>query len=111
MKLGMVCICTSVDTCNAYNFSYLGTKNVAKSLKKIAVGTKKTEGKTWFSQLSDKSKLFYMSMYTHNDIVLFHVGKSIKTSLYWAMKNCGGDAQYLQQLIINISQHYQVCST
>ena len=30
--------------------------------------------------------------------------KSIKTSLYWAMKNCGGDAEYLRQLIMNISK-------
>ena len=37
-----------------------------------------------------------------------HVGKSIKTSLYWAMKNCGGDAECLRQLITNISKHYQV---
>lgn len=33
----------------------------------------------------------------------------MKTSLYWAMKNCGGDAKYLRQLIMNISKHYQVC--
>ena len=37
-----------------------------------------------------------------------HAGKSIKTSLYWAMKNCGGDAECLRQLITNISKHYQV---
>ena len=34
----------------------LGTKNVAKAMRKITVGPKKSEGKTWFSQLSDKSK-------------------------------------------------------
>ena len=34
-----------------------GTKNVAKSMQKIAVGTKKNEGKTWFPQLADKSML------------------------------------------------------
>ena len=33
----------------------------------------------------------------------------MKTSLYWAMKNCGGDVKYLRQLIMNISKHYQVC--
>lgn len=33
----------------------------------INVGPKKSEEKTWFSQLSDKSKLLYMS--THNDCV------------------------------------------
>ena len=32
------------------------TKNVAKSIKKISCGTKKTEGKSWFVELSDKCK-------------------------------------------------------
>ena len=62
-----------------YTFISLGIKNLAKSMQKIAVGTKKNEGKTWFSQLVDKSMLLL----------------KCKTSLYWAMKNCGGDAQYL----------------
>ena len=31
-----------------------GTKNVAKKMAKIAVGTKKAQGKTWFPELSDK---------------------------------------------------------
>ena len=35
---------------------YLGTKNVAKSMKKISCGTKKAEGKSWFVELSDKCK-------------------------------------------------------
>lgn len=43
----------------------LGTKNVAKGMRKITVGPKRSEGKTWFSQLSDKSKLLYMS--THDN--------------------------------------------
>ena len=87
----------------------LGTKNVAKGMRKITVGPKKSEGKTWFSQLSDKSKLLYM--FTQNDHInfLLDVGKSVKTSLYWAMKNCSGDAKYLRELIMNISKHYQVC--
>ena len=36
-------------------FTYnVGTKNVAKLMKGISCGTKKTEGKTWFLELSDK---------------------------------------------------------
>ena len=35
---------------------YLGTKNIAKSMRKISCGTKKTEGKSWFVELSDKCK-------------------------------------------------------
>ena len=33
---------------------YLGTKNVAKSMRKISCGAKKSEGKSWFVELSDK---------------------------------------------------------
>ncbi len=39
------------------NSVYLGTKNVAKGMKKLAIGTKKAQGKTWFPELSDKRKL------------------------------------------------------
>ena len=35
---------------------FLGTKNVAKSMKKISCGSKKTEGKSWFVELLDKCK-------------------------------------------------------
>ena len=31
-----------------------GTKNVAKAVKKVAQGPVRSEGKTWFAQLSDK---------------------------------------------------------
>ena len=33
---------------------YLGTKNVAKSMRKISCGAKKTEEKSWFVELSNK---------------------------------------------------------
>ena len=33
-----------------------GTKNVVKQIKKIAIGTTKNEGRTWFGELSDKRK-------------------------------------------------------
>ena len=33
-----------------------GTKNVAKGMKKVACGTQKTQGKSWFPELSDKRK-------------------------------------------------------
>ena len=35
-------------------YDFVGTKNVAKLMTKIAVGTKKNAGKTWFPELSDK---------------------------------------------------------
>ena len=37
-----------------------------------------------------------------------YLEKSIKLHLYWAMKNCGGDADKLCKLVENIPQHYQV---
>ena len=33
---------------------YLGTKNVAKSMRKISCGAKRTEEKSWFVELSNK---------------------------------------------------------
>ncbi len=37
-----------------------------------------------------------------------HLGRSIKIHLYWAMKNCGGDPNVLQQMALNIPNHYKV---
>ena len=36
------------------------------------------------------------------------LGKSIKTHLYWAMRNCGENADTLKSLIDSIPSHYQV---
>ena len=38
------------------------------------------------------------------------IGKSIKTHLYWCMKNCTNNPDKLRQLIMNIPLHYMVCS-
>lgn len=35
---------------------HTGTKNVAKNMEKVSCGTQKTQGKTWFPELSDKCK-------------------------------------------------------
>ena len=40
---------------------------------------------------------------------LIYVSRSIKTHLYWAMKNCGEDPDKLCALNMNIADHYQVC--
>ncbi len=37
-----------------------------------------------------------------------HLGRSIKIHLYWAMKNCGEDPNILQQMALNIPNHYKV---
>ena len=36
------------------------------------------------------------------------LGKSVKTHLYWAMKNCGTSPDTLRRLITNIPEHYKV---
>ena len=41
--------------------------------------------------------------------LLINVGRSIKTHLYWAMKNCGEAPDKSCALIMNIADHYQVC--
>lgn len=87
---------------------YLGTKNVGKSLKKICKGTKKKQGVTWFPELVDKRKY---AVYSGRQYLFYgaqYLEKSIKLHLYWAMKNCGGDAEVLRELVENIPSHYQV---
>ena len=44
-------------TCFANIIIHKGTKNVAKSMSKIAVGSQKNAGKTWFPELADKRML------------------------------------------------------
>lgn len=65
-----------------------GGKSVKKAITKVAQGTLSTEGKIWFTELSDKVK-------------------SIKTHCYYAMKNCGGDAEKLRSQLRNIVEHYK----
>ena len=52
----------------------LGTKNVAKVMAKIAQGAARSEGVTWFHQLSDKRTIitshtpvyFYLHVHVHD---------------------------------------------
>ena len=53
MTYGMVWLLISQYTLMV-SVLYLGTKNVAKSMRKISCSAKKTEGKSWFVELSDK---------------------------------------------------------
>ena len=32
-----------------------------------------------------------------------------KVHLYWCMRNCGGNPDHLRAMIINNSEHFQVC--
>lgn len=66
------------------------TKGIARDAKKISSGPRSQENKTWHPQLSDKAA-------------------SIKTHIYYTMKNCNGDADKLRNGIDNIVHHYQGC--
>jgi hypothetical protein len=77
----------SLGLTNSYD-TWHGTKNVAKQMLKISQGRVRDKRVTWFPELVDKRK-------------------SIKTHLYWAMKNCECRADYLQSLVDNIPSHYQ----
>ena len=65
MTLGMVRMSLAIIAVNVSStatimslfFLFAGTKGVANAIKSIAVGTKKTMGKAWFPQLSDKHEL------------------------------------------------------
>ena len=73
-------------------------------MSKIAVGTKKNMGKTWFPELSDKRWL----LVTITIKIINILGKSTKVHLYYCMKNCERSADKLRSNILNIITHYQV---
>ena len=88
----------------------IGTKNVAKQMKKIAQGARKWEGNKWFDELSDKCMfiLFCVYSYSVNCCTVFNSGKSTKTHLYWSMNNCNSVGDELRTGILNIVTHYKV---
>ena len=113
MTLGMVRFLKH----DVYTFTCKGTKSVAKAMKKIAQGAAKWEGTKWFRDLSDTCMRLYM--YNHvlalrtvtSTLLFLYTGKSTKTHMYWATKNCGGDGAQLRSDILNVVQHYQVSNT
>lgn len=70
------------------NDTWHGTKNLTKQVKTVCSGPKYKEGSTWHQELSDKAA-------------------SIKTHVYWAMKNCDGNEENLKTSILNIVEHYK----
>ena len=100
-----------VRMCFAFEFYFgirtgLGTKNVAKELKKVSTGLVSMRNKKWFPQLADKRTVFPLVFFTL--INALSLGRSTKIHLYWCMKTCDGSATDLQLRICNISHHYQV---
>ncbi|XP_035680551.1 uncharacterized protein LOC118418651 isoform X2 [Branchiostoma floridae] len=71
------------------NDTWHATKGIARGMKKITMGPKYKERVTWHPELSDKAG-------------------SIKTHVYWAMKNCALDPERLRGYIDNIIKHYKV---
>ena len=88
-----------------------------KALKKVASGLVRDAEKSWFAELSDKGKMD--EIYHRNCALLLNLAlqrdfkehlisvKCTKTHIYYAMKNCNGDADVLRNYIINIVDHYQ----
>ena len=63
-------------------------KQLEKSLKTISEGPKKSLGITWHEELIDKPH-------------------PIRTHAYYALKNCGGDAETLKTILRNSIEHYK----
>ncbi|CAC5391380.1 unnamed protein product [Mytilus coruscus] len=76
-----------IDT-ESTNDTWHATKNIAKKIKTICSGPRYKEGQTLHPELSDKAA-------------------SIKTHLYWAMKNCNKDPVKLKLSLLNIVEHYK----
>lgn len=109
MTRGMVLNYISILVC-LYVLNSVGTKNVSKEMQKISEGRVKDRGVTWFPELVDKRKdCFTLNIGTCTDRYVPLLGKSVKTHLYWAMKNCGTSPDTLRTLILNIPEHYKVC--
>lgn len=75
------------DTENSYD-TWHATKGITRQMKKITSGPKKNQGKTWHAELSDKAG-------------------SIRTHIYWSMKNCNGSLDQLRMYMDNIVGHYK----
>ena len=102
--LGMVRKCV---VCCIIFTHILGTKNVSKEIKKVTQGLVRDRGKVWFPELSDKCKNLLIKL-SCTLVRCALIGRSIKIHLYWAMKNCGGSAEKLKEIIMNIPNHCQV---
>ena len=109
--------------------STIGTKGVAKAMKKICSGPRRDEGVTWFTELSDKGiwntffnehvvKLrnfscegehYFQKVSAKNkNVLVLLAAKATKTHFYWAMRNNDGTEEGFQQYLLNIVDHYQV---
>ena len=70
------------------NDTWHSVKSLKKELSKIGAGPKKLKGKTWHWQLEDKAE-------------------PVATHAHWAIRNCNGSAELLQEKLLNIVEHYK----
>ena len=88
-------------------FVNVGSKNVAKIMAKITAGPAKSRGVTWFPELVDKSECNKNFVFSQFAWTIF-VGRSIRTHLHFAMRNCENSAGKLRAPIDNVPKHYTV---
>lgn len=69
------------------NDRWHAAKGTLKGMKTIAFGPKKSEGKTWHPELSDKCKL-------------------VRNHVYYAMATCDGSATKLRTTLLNCVDHF-----
>ena len=69
---------------NVY-YTLLGTKNVAKELKKICLGANKWEGIHWWRELADKRK----AVYIHHLLCLYMCDVQVRIQRYTCIGQCG----------------------
>ncbi|XP_070181773.1 uncharacterized protein [Littorina saxatilis] len=70
------------------NDTWHAAKNIAKEVRTVCCGSRCMQGKTWHPHLSDKAA-------------------SIKTHVYWSMKNCEENPETLQHSMMNVIKHYK----
>ncbi|XP_019645928.1 PREDICTED: uncharacterized protein LOC109486531 [Branchiostoma belcheri] len=70
------------------NDTWHATKSIGRQMRVITSGAQRNQGSTWHHQLSDKAA-------------------PVKTHIYWAMKNCGGDRDQLIKYMDAIPKHYK----
>lgn len=69
------------------NDRWHAAKSIKKGMMSIASGPKKTEGKTWHQELSDKCQ-------------------PVRNHAYFAMATCGGNADNLRETLLNCVNHF-----
>ena len=81
---------------------------MGKAVRKVGQGEVKDEGKVWFGQLRNKSRIYCLCRI---NIYYIYAERSSKVHLYYCMKNCGQSPDKLRDTILNLIQHYRASLT